>query len=57
MDNCDYKGLYLKPMNQTENAIRILIQAQQECEELYLKQSEESIPPNEVIPITQDAQP
>ena len=57
MDNCDYKGLYLKLMSQTENAIRILIQAQQECEELYLKQSEESIPPNEVIPITQDAQP
>ena len=57
MDNCNYKGLYLQLMNQTENAIRILIQAKQEREELYLKQSEESIPPNEVIPITQDAQP
>ena len=57
MDNCDYKELYIKLMNRTENAIRILIQAQQECEELYLKQSEERIPPNEVIPITQDAQP
>lgn len=57
MDNCDYKELYIKLMNRTENAIRILIQAQQECEELYLKQSEERIPPNEVIPITQDSQP
>jgi len=32
----DYQELYLKMMRATEEAIRILIKAQQECEELYL---------------------
>lgn len=36
----DYQELYLKMMRATEQAIRILIQAQQECEELYLCASE-----------------
>ena len=36
----DYQELYLKMMRATEQAIRILIQAQQECEELYLRTSE-----------------
>ena len=46
----DYKAMYLKMMGATEQAIRILIEAQQECEEMYL--AEESpvlkmIKPNE----------
>ena len=32
----DYKELYLKMMRASEQAIRILAEAQQECEELYL---------------------
>ena len=37
----DYKEMYLKMMRASEKAIRILIDAQQECEEIYLY-SEES---------------
>lgn len=40
-DNVDYKELYLKMVRANEAAIRILIAAQQECEELYLAMSEE----------------
>ena len=32
----DYKELYIKMMRASEQAIRILIKAQQECEELYV---------------------
>ena len=32
----DYKEMYLKMMRASEKAINILIQAQRECEELYL---------------------
>ena len=32
----DYKEMYLKMMRASEQAIRILIEAQQECEEMYL---------------------
>ena len=32
----DYKEMYLKMMRATEKAMNILIQAQQECEELYI---------------------
>ena len=32
----DYKEMYLKMVRASEQAIRILIQAQQECEELYI---------------------
>ena len=32
----DYKEMYLNLMRATEDAIRILIQAQKECEEMYL---------------------
>ena len=31
----DYKEMYLTLMRETEKAIRILVQAQQRCEELY----------------------
>ena len=36
----DYKEMYLKMMRASEEAVRILIQAQQECEEIYLESSE-----------------
>ena len=36
----DYKEMYLTMMRATEQAIRILIEAQQTCEELYLSTSE-----------------
>lgn len=39
----DYKKLYLKMVNASEDAIRILIAAQRECEEAIL--SDEDIPP------------
>ena len=37
----DYKELYLKMVRVSEEAIRLLITAQQECEELYLQDEEE----------------
>ena len=36
----DYKEMYLKMMRASEEAIRILIQAQQECEEMYVSAHE-----------------
>ena len=39
----DYKEMYLKLMRATEQAIRILIEAQQECEELYLTAEEPAL--------------
>ena len=36
----DYKEMYLKLMRETEKAIRILQQAQLDCEELYLQSTE-----------------
>ena len=32
----DYKEMYLKMMRATERAMNVLIEAQQECEEMYL---------------------
>lgn len=32
----DYKETYLKMMHASEEAIRLLIKAQQECEEMYV---------------------
>ena len=32
----DYKEMYFKLFNATEDAIKLLIKAQEECEELYL---------------------
>ena len=32
----DYKEMYLRMVRASEEAIRLLIKAQQECEELYL---------------------
>ena len=40
----DYKEMYLKMMRASEEAIRILVQAQRECEEMYLSdESDEKI--------------
>ena len=38
----DYKEMYLKMMRASEDAIRTLIKAQQECEELYSGDTEPS---------------
>ncbi len=32
----DYKKMYLKMLHASEEALRIIIAAQQECEELYI---------------------
>ncbi len=37
----DYKQMYLTLMRATEEALRILIDAQQACEELYLQSEED----------------
>lgn len=39
----DYREMYLKMMRASEEAIRILIKAQRECEELYLSADEPEI--------------
>lgn len=36
----DYKAMYLKMVQASEDAINILIKAQQECEELYIEAEE-----------------
>ncbi|MDD6023104.1 MAG: hypothetical protein PUC06_02540 [Oscillospiraceae bacterium] len=42
-ENVDYKELYLKMVRATEDAMNLLIKAQQECEELYLQQTEPTV--------------
>ncbi|MGN1030706.1 MAG: hypothetical protein ACI4PQ_03800 [Butyricicoccaceae bacterium] len=36
----DYQEMYLELMRDTEKAIRILVEAQRKCEELYLVSEE-----------------
>ena len=36
----DYKEMYLTMVRETEKAVRILIEAQQRCEEMYLAEEE-----------------
>lgn len=38
----DYKKMYLKMLAASEEAMRVLIEAQQECEEIYISESEEN---------------
>ena len=38
--NVNFKELYCKMMRASEEAIRILIEAQRECEEMYLNATE-----------------
>lgn len=40
--NVDYAELYLRMARATEKAIRILVEAQQECEELYIRAGEDN---------------
>ena len=42
----DYKEMYLKMMRASEEAIRILIQAQQECEEMYVSAEDPELTKN-----------
>lgn len=42
-DDADYKEMYLTMMRAGERAIRILIEAQQTCEELYLNPKKKPI--------------
>ena len=37
----DYKEMYLKMVRASEKAMDILIQAQRECEEIYIEQAED----------------
>ena len=37
----DYKEMYLHLARETEKAVRILVKAQQECEEMYISAPEE----------------
>ncbi len=39
----DYRELYLNMVRATEEAIRILVKAQQMCEELYISAEEEPL--------------
>ena len=43
-DQMNYREMYYKMAKATEQAIRLLIRAQQECEELYLKSGEDTSP-------------
>lgn len=38
----DYKEMYLKMLAASEEAIRIIIEAQQDCEEMYIKDCEKN---------------
>ena len=35
--NVNYKEMYLKMVRATEDAMRLLIEAQRECEEMYIE--------------------
>ena len=39
----DYKEMYLHMARETEKAVRILVKAQQECEEMYISAAEENV--------------
>ena len=46
----DYKEMYLKLFRATETAIRVLVEAQQECEEV--ENGEESSGKTKIVPVT-----
>lgn len=39
----DYKAMYLELSRKTEQAIRLLIEAQQRCEEIYIAENENNV--------------
>ena len=47
----DYKEMYLHLMRETEKACRILIKAQQDCEEMYLSAPEPELTVLEPAPV------
>ena len=47
----DYREMYLRMVRASEEALRILIKAQQECEELYLSGED---PKLIVLPLTEE---
>lgn len=49
----DYKQMYLTLFRATEQAINTLIQAQQQCEELYISQPESTL---KIVPVPPDPQ-
>ena len=42
----DDKEMYLHLMRETEKAIRLLVNAQQTCEQMYLEDEEPELPPS-----------
>ena len=50
----DYKEMYLTLMRETEKAVRILIEAQQKCEALYLRDDEPNLI---VLPLPEQTEP
>ena len=50
----DYKEMYLKMVRASEAAIRILVEAQQECEELYISAPERNL---EILDISKSSEP
>ena len=50
----DYKEMYLKMVRASEQAIRILVKAQQECEELYISAPG---PELEILDISEASEP
>ena len=48
----DYQQVYLTMVRATEKALNILIEAQQECEELYLSAEEARI---DMLPVKRDS--
>ena len=49
----DYQQMYLTMVRAAEKAMNILIEAQQECEELYLSEDEARI---DVLPVKRDSE-
>lgn len=47
----DYKEMYLHMARETEKAVRILIEAQRQCEEMYINAPEADIT---LLPIERD---
>jgi hypothetical protein len=47
----DYQEMYLKMLKASEQAINILIEAQQECEELYISENKKGVSEEKFHPI------
>lgn len=47
-EEMDYRGMYLKMINACEDAINLLIDAQRECEEMYMQAPPEILSEDEL---------